>query len=126
MSKQSAMQNYLNYTETSYSGKRLLEQYDLNKVGIWEIRGEDPNCDMGGSHHQPRLGIVQGKLQDVIMFGVNLDGFWNWGAGGDFNFIGESIPKVDAQTNAVREALEKEEAELVQKLEKVRKQLKVD
>lgn len=125
MSNSKAMQNYLRYLET-YSGKQLLEKHSLNTVGIWEICGEDSNCNLGGSHFQPRLCIVQGKLQDIIMFGTNMTGFWQWGAGGCFNFIGESIPTVDAQTTVVREALEKEEAELVQKLEKVRKQLKMD
>ena len=38
--------------------KRLLEKYSPNEKGIWHIQGEDPNCDLGGSHHQPTLKYV--------------------------------------------------------------------
>jgi hypothetical protein len=117
MANRKAMENYLKYLDT-YSGRRLLEKYTLEQEGIWEIRGEDPNCDLGGAHHQPKLGIVQGRLQDIIMFGANLDRFWQWGAGGDFEFIGESIPKVDQQVIdadfRLREEAEQLEARLAE------------
>ncbi len=126
MSTPKAMSNYLKYLDT-YSGQQLLKKHSLSQVGIWEIRGEDSNCDLGGHHHQPKLGVVQGKLQDVIMFGCSLSGFWQWGGGGDFIFIGdeESIPKVDEHSNIVREQLEQEEASLEARLAEVRNKLKV-
>ena len=34
--------------------------------GIWEARGEDPNCDLGGYHHTPLLGYFKGTLGDVM------------------------------------------------------------
>lgn len=68
-----------------YNGKQLLEKYPgLAKEGIWHVRGEDPNCDFGGYHHMPSLGYYEGKLESVIRHAVQLPGFWQWGAGGDF------------------------------------------
>ena len=60
----------------------LLRKYSLQTEGIWEVRGEDPNADFGGHHHQPILGYYKGRLQDVIVEAVNLSGFWTWGSGG--------------------------------------------
>lgn len=60
-----------------YSGKSLLEKYSLSQVGVWQIFGEDPNCDMGGSHIQPLLGTVSGELRAVIKYGVTLPAFFN-------------------------------------------------
>ncbi len=47
----------------TYNGRKLREEYSLNTSGLWQIKGEDPNCDFGGSHYQPDLGIVEGKLE---------------------------------------------------------------
>jgi hypothetical protein len=105
MSK-SVLERYRQYTEVSYAGTRLLRKHSLDEVGIWKIKGEDPNCDLGGHHHQPELGIVEGKLRDVIMYGVSLPSFWSWGGGGDFELVSRSIPKVDADSVAVRAKME--------------------
>ena len=67
---------------SSYSGKRILEEYSLAEQGIWEIRGEDPNCDFGGYHHQPYLETVNCTLEKAIKYAVTLDRFFTWGAGG--------------------------------------------
>ena len=125
MSNPKAMQNYLKYLDTYY-GKELLKDHSLTKVGIWEIRGEDPNCDLGGSHYQPKLGIVQGKLQDVILFGANLDRFWEWGSGGNFIFIGneKTIPQIDEQSIDAMDSLKEEAVKLEARLEEIKKQLK--
>lgn len=64
-------------------GGGLLKKHKLDEVGTWEVRGEDSNCDIGGSHHQPLLGYFEGKLEDVIKHAVHLSGFWQWGGGGD-------------------------------------------
>jgi len=74
---------YKAFTETSYSGRELLKKHSLSEYGIWRVYGEDPNCDMGGPHHQPDLGLYQGTLEDVIRLAVELPRFWNWGGGGD-------------------------------------------
>ena len=41
-------QDFLN----RYSGKKLLDKHSLDEYGIWEVRGESPNCDFSGSHYQ--------------------------------------------------------------------------
>lgn len=66
----------------TYSGGELLSKYSLDEEGTWEVRGEDPNCDFGGYHHEPFLGYYKGKLRDVIELAVELPGFWSWGSGG--------------------------------------------
>lgn len=78
MSTESKRERFLN----TYGGRKLLEEYSLDADGVWEIRGEDPNCDFGGYHHQPYLTDAKGKLTDVIDYAVELDGFWGWGSGG--------------------------------------------
>ena len=72
---------YDKYLDT-YAGKRLLSEHSLTEKGIWRIFGEDPNCEMGGSHHQPDLGLYEGRLIRVIKHAVELPGFWQWGGGG--------------------------------------------
>ena len=62
----------------TYTGQELLKKHSLGEKGIWRIRGEDPNCDFGGFHHNPELGIVEGTLEDVITYGVSLPSFWTW------------------------------------------------
>ena len=72
-----------------WAGKRLLEKYDLSHTSKWEIFGEDPNCDFGGSHHQPHLAYVEGTLEKAIEYAVGLSGFYSWGSGGDIKEIKE-------------------------------------
>jgi hypothetical protein len=78
---------YEQWIRSSYGGKKLLEKHSLNEVGIWQIRGEDPNCDMGGAHYQPNLGTVEGRLEDVIRYAVKLPEFYTWGSGGNIEKI---------------------------------------
>jgi hypothetical protein len=78
---QRKIKRYLNDT---YSGKRLMEKHSLDEVGFWKVLGEDPNCDLGGYHHQPELGIIKGTLQQALEFGLNHSDFYSWGGGGDF------------------------------------------
>lgn len=67
-----------------YGVKSAVDQYGLSKIGMWDIHGEDPNCDLGGSHHEPYLGQFYGSLKDCIMYANDLPGFWSWGGGGRF------------------------------------------
>ena len=68
-------------------GKDLLKKHSLEEEGFWQIYGEDPDCDFSGPHIQPNLGVIQGKLDDVINKAVIMKGFWNWGYGGDIKKI---------------------------------------
>lgn len=80
------MNNFDKFLGT-YAGAALLKKHHLNEAGIWQVRGEDPNCDFGGHHHMPYLGTYEGKLGDVISIAVDLPGFWTWGGGGDITRI---------------------------------------
>jgi hypothetical protein len=72
---------------TSTSGKKMLEKYSWTTYGIWNIRGEDPNCDLGGAHYQPDLGTVKGTLGDAVRYAVGLSDFYTWGRGGDITKV---------------------------------------
>jgi len=78
---------YEKWIRTSYGAKKLLEEHRLDEVGTWRIRGEDPNCDLSGHKYQPDLGVVEGKLSDVIKHAVKLPDFYTWGGGGDISRV---------------------------------------
>ncbi len=101
------MKGLREYKKT-YAGARLLEKYSLDTQGIWRIRGEDPNCDLGGHHHQPDLGLFDGTLREAIEHGTGLPGFWQWGAGGNFSLV-EITKKEDDLVTFLKEG-EKEMA----------------
>ena len=61
---------------------REFNDYPLETEGIWNIYGEDPNCDMTGHHHEPFLDRVEGRYVDAIVYSKNLPGFIQWGRGG--------------------------------------------
>lgn len=79
------------YLEVSYAGRHL--GYPLDTVGVWQIFGEDPNCDFGGVHHQPNLGVYEGVLSDIVDIAVALPNFWTWGGGGDIRKLDIKKPK---------------------------------
>lgn len=75
------------YLSNTYNGQKLFEKHKLNEEGVWEIYGEDPNCDFGGSHHTPKLGTFSGKLSSVLEIAINLSDFYTWGGGGEIRKI---------------------------------------
>lgn len=75
----------------TYYGAKLLENYLLDTYGVWEVKGEDPNCDLGGPHSKPHLGYFEGKLEDVIKTAVNLKGFYSWGSGGEITKVEKKL-----------------------------------
>lgn len=86
LEKNRADEQYKDFLDT-YSGESLLKDHSLDEIGIWEVRGEDPNCDMGGVHHNPYIGTVQGCLDDVIKWAVVQPNFWEHGFGGEIEKI---------------------------------------
>ena len=62
-------------------------KYKLDQVGLWKIRGEDPNCDFGGPHHMPELGYVEGTYEKAIMWATIQPNWSSWGAGGDVTLV---------------------------------------
>lgn len=105
------MNRYKQYTEVCYSGTKLLKEHSLEEYGIWQVRGEDSNCDLGGHHYMPELGIFEGYLKDVLQVAVELPGFWTWGGGGDITK--KNLEKIDSTTAQVR----KQKRELLKNLE---------
>lgn len=105
------------------AAKELLKNHKLNEVGYWKVLGEDPNCDMGGHHHQPQLGIFEGRLEDIIAYAVEMDGFWQWGSGGNIVLYQQpEIIKVGKQSYK-QITLLKEISDLQEKLEAAKRNL---
>lgn len=75
------------YLERTYSGKKLLENHSLSESGMWQIKGEDPNCDLGGTHYQPDLGVFEGTLKEALKYAVTHPKFYTWGGGGNLSKI---------------------------------------
>jgi len=84
--KPSKAEKWLN----DYNGTQLLKTHKLTDYGVWQVYGEDPNCDLGGSHSQPFLGAYEGTLGKVLEIAVTLPDWEQWGSGG-------SIRKVEVQ-----------------------------
>jgi len=106
-------QHYQHYIGTTYAGKHL--GYPLTEYGTWKVLGEDPNCDMGGPHHEPHLATLTGTLEDVIRKAVTMNGFWAWGGGGRFVKINvETIPTKDkaARIAELKQTIENAQNEL--------------
>lgn len=65
--------------------KRLCFLYNKNNIindteyGVWEIRGEDSNCDFSGPHSNPILGYAKGYFIDVLTYATTLNKFYTWG-----------------------------------------------
>lgn len=66
----------------SWPARHATELGDPNEIGLYAIYGEDQNPDFGGNHHEPIIGYLRGRLDDVVHHAVNMHGFWAWGAGG--------------------------------------------
>ena len=105
---------------STYSGTNLLKKHNFDEEGIWEVRGEDPNCDLGGSHYQPRLGIYSGNLKDILELAVEMNSFWQWGAGGSISKI--KIHTIEDVTE--KRELYKERAKIEARLAEIDKKLK--
>lgn len=106
--------NYERFANTN-SYLSLLNNHRLDEPGLWQVFGEDPNCYYGGCHSRPSLGFVEGNLKDVIMYAVELPNFWQWGAGGDIEKIG-NVKIVDGNTANRRKRLNEHRAYLQEEI----------
>ena len=80
--------------EATDSYRKLTIKHNIqNEEGVWQIYGEDPNCDLAGYHKEPLLETVEGKLTNVIDYAVALKGFWSWGGGGRIEKVTIKKPK---------------------------------
>jgi hypothetical protein len=89
---------YMNHANGEYAKREYAHR--LDEYGIWEIRGEDPNPDLFGSHNEPIIGHMEGKLDDVIHWAVLQNAFWQWGAGGKFTKI--NVAKLSEERDKVQ------------------------
>lgn len=117
----SQSKRYTDYLKT-YNGSKLVKNHSLSESGQWQIYGEDPNCDLGGYHHQPNLGTVEGVLKDVIQYAVELKSFWTWGGGGEIRKI--NIQKITPGMTAEMAELRLKQELLQKELEEVQASLK--
>lgn len=106
------MSNNLEKYLSGWSYKRY--PIPLDKVGIFRVRGEDPNAELGGSHYQPELGVFRGKFEDVAAYAVEISGFWQWGSGGSIEEI--KIKEITADSSKKRKALKKKLKEIEESL----------
>lgn len=68
-----------------YGNNLRYSEYSSKDGGycVYSVYGEDPNCDMGGSHICPFLGNVEGTFKDVLEHAANeMSRFYQWGGGG--------------------------------------------
>lgn len=107
------MSNLAKYKSTYYY-KELIKKHSLTETGLWRVLGEDPNCDLGGPHVQPDLGVFEGTLQEVVEMAVKMPGFYTWGAGGDIRRV--EIKKV---TDLAYERVDKLITEILDKVKEL-------
>lgn len=105
--------NFLN----SYEGKELLKKHNMTEKGTWKIFGADTNCDLGGSHHMPDLGLYRGFLKDIINYAIEIPSFWSWGPGRIEKVHEPVIIDVDENSIREKEELKKRKTILEQELE---------
>lgn len=98
-------EKYEKYLQT-YVGRTLISKHKFDEVGLWRITGE-VDVAQGGKD----MGIVNGRLDDVIEYAVNLPEFWSWGSGGTINPYGP-IPTITAANNIAKIAKQREIADL--------------
>lgn len=81
-------QNYVNKTEKqiteienwiSQNLKMISDLGGLQSYGTWKISGADPNCDLGGYHHQPHLDTVESTLLQAIQHAFTFNEWYSWG-----------------------------------------------
>jgi hypothetical protein len=110
--------NNLDRFKKTFSYKSLTLTHDLQEVGFWNVRGEDANADMGGSHYMPDLGTYEGKLEDVLAYAVLLPRFWTWGGGGDITKV--EVIKIDSSSSPKLIEAQKKVKDLEEELRKAK------
>lgn len=101
---------------------RLLQNYKHDEKGMWQIKGEDPNPDMGGAHIQPELGTVSGTYSKVVEYALSQPAFIAWGYGGDIKKI-SSVVNVDAMDHGKVRALKREYSQLQARIKEIETEL---
>ena len=79
--------NRIPKAKADYINKNKLTKQQLVEYGTFEVRGEDPNCDFGGPHYNPFIGVVESTLEQAIEWAVAQPDWSSWGAGGSIKPI---------------------------------------
>ena len=105
--------------------EKLLRDHPASAQGTWQILGEDPNCDLGGPHHQPELATVTGTYENVVDYALTLKGFFSWGGGGRIVPLNPptNILNVDKLRSPAVKALEDERRVLQKRLSAIETEL---
>lgn len=78
-------ENLVRYKKTSQY-KVIEDLYSMDSYGIWSIKGEETDyCTQ--CNCRPELEVVEGRLENVICYAVDLKGFWTAGLGGDIDKV---------------------------------------
>jgi len=93
-----------------------------NKYGIWEIYGEDPNCDLGGSHINPFLGTAEGSHDTILAYAKTLPRWDSWGGGGYIQLRTENKVILNEETNNIISHIDSEILKTSLKLKQLQKE----
>ena len=97
---------------TNYVKTRPGTSYTPDEQGVWQIFGEDPNCDFGGHHHQPLLDTVSGTYKEVVEYALTLENFYTWGGGGEVRKLRISTMQEVSDRKQIAEKIKNLEAEI--------------
>lgn len=87
---------------------------------VYAVYGEDPNCDMGGSHHTPFLGNVEGTFIEVLEYAANnFPRFYEWGGGGHI------VPVKDLKESVTPIIVNKKKKLKIERRKKLTKLMKI-
>lgn len=81
-----ANERYLKFITNTHSGKRLLQEHSPTETGYWKVVGETDDPGPGGGRGAD-MGIVKGRLIDVIHWATAQNAFWSWGGGGSITKV---------------------------------------
>jgi hypothetical protein len=110
-----------------YNGRELLGKHGWEEDGIWRAYGEDPNPDLGGHHHQPKLGVFQGRLCDVVAYVVTLPNWASWGGGGRIEaYRPPNIKRITKDSLREMEDLRQRRKQLEKELDRINRELGED
>jgi hypothetical protein len=107
--------------EHKFIKDKLLKHFPATCKGVWEIYGEDPNCDVGGSHHTPLLQVVEGTYINVVEYALTLPGFFTWGGGGNIKLQEITRPaiNVDEINSECRKELNNKKDQLQKEIDEI-------
>jgi hypothetical protein len=106
----------------SHVRERLLKEHSPSEKGMWRIKGEDPNPDMGGPHIQPDLGTVSGTYAKVVEYALDQPMFIGWGYGGNIEKI-SGVVDVDVLDHAKVRILKREYSQLQSRMKEIEAEL---